>query len=71
MISSLLRSALVAFAAWLTIANSAWAQPPQTDSAGKSYVLNYLLVVLCVVLGLLVVLRPTRRSTTARPKSET
>lgn len=43
-------------------------QPAATDSGEKSYVLSYMIVVLCVALGLLVVCRSGGRSN--EPKLE-
>jgi hypothetical protein len=56
------RLALIAVA-WLGCAVPAWAQQAGEEEGGKSYVLPYVLVVLVIILGLVVVLRPVGRAT--------
>lgn len=61
--------------AWLSLAvvcGSAvpvWAQEI-TEPAGKSYTLMYLLVILSIALGLLGIMRPSRRAKQQRPQRD-
>lgn len=49
--------------AWLLVPDSAWGKPPKQAEAPpqKSYSLPYALVVLGVILGVVVVTRPSNR----------
>ncbi len=49
-------------AVWCLAARTAWAQTEEEGEAGNSYGLSWLLIVLCLGLGLLATLRPTGRS---------
>lgn len=51
-------------------ASVVWAQPVEGASAEKNYAMPYLLVILLVVLGLLVVLRPSIRAYNDRLERE-
>jgi heme/copper-type cytochrome/quinol oxidase subunit 2 len=58
-------------ATWLVAASPAWAaqEPqPQMGATNKSYVLPYIMVILVTALGMLVVLRPSARKGSSRPK---
>ena len=68
-------AALFAVAATLTLVptNTALAKPPPTVKEAppeKSYIIPYLLVALCLGLGITVVCRPPSRTEKEKPKAE-
>ena len=62
-ISQALRLGLIAAGVWVASAPPAWAQEVAGEAVEeKSYVLSYALVALCVILALMLVLRPVGRT---------
>ncbi|HLA86052.1 MAG TPA: hypothetical protein VJL29_14770 [Thermoguttaceae bacterium] len=63
---------VMVWACWLAIQGAAWAGPPVTTNTEKagpgSWVLPYVIVILCIALGMLVVCRTARRAERARPE---
>jgi uncharacterized membrane protein len=56
---------------WLAVHGSVFAQVPQQkqESPGGNYVMEYGLVLLVIALGLMTVLRPSRRRDRAKPEA--
>lgn len=62
-------STLLTAACWGVLTGAAWAQEEETKGGGaNSYVLSYMVVILCIALGLLVVCRSSRRRERAKPE---
>ena len=61
--------AIVAVACWALSPGVAWAQEG-TEGSGSytSYTLSYMLVILCIALGMLVVCRSSRRREREKPQ---
>jgi hypothetical protein len=58
------------FLGWLAVQGTVFANPPQLkeEPRGGSYVMAYGLVILAIALGLMAVLRPSRRRDRAKPE---
>jgi uncharacterized membrane protein len=56
---------------WLAVHGSVFAEVPQQkqESPGGNYVMEYGLVLLVIALGLMTVLRPSRRRDRAKPEA--
>ena len=59
-----------AMVCWLAVHGSVFAQPAQKkeESGGGSYVMPYALVIFTIALGMMAVLRPSRRRDRAKPE---
>lgn len=67
-----LRHLTIAAACWAAVAASALAATPKAipaqESGGAGWVVSYFLVILGLALGLIFVLRPSKRRERARPE---